>query len=331
MDKTNIIRYLMTLVHFMEVNSNIINGYGYYDKVEERNKFLAENGIKKMETEPIYALSNYTYKGLEFHYTYYGSEYHVGSGFYFNDKYYDLWRIDDRVDELIADGWTPQDEYVRSARAEEQIKAIKVVYQQMKDVVANKYGWGELGGTMRSHGCYVHYDGGSVCDFSKGFLHCHAHTNEYPKSGWHIEPKCEVYFEDGSLSDSFAVEDSDHHRSIDKHFEWLFGAEISGFGRFYTERELFDMGKKHYDYYRVRYHYPRENGTLAVFDTFEEAKEFAYKEAKERAEAVKDDRRRYAYRNPRDYADLTDTLCAYLYYMYDRGSEHIIFVQGEYK
>lgn len=336
MDKTNTIRYIMTLVHLMEKNANIINGYGYYeeDKRKERLAFLEENGIKKVEIEPMYAAHIYTYKGLDFHYHYvdadYHQKYHISGSFYYNNKYYDLWKIEDKYDELIADGWIPQEEYVRSEKAEEQIRAIKDTYAEMKKVVASKWGYGELGATMRSHGCYVSYDGGSVCSFSKGFLNCNAHTNEYPKQGWHIEKRCEVYFEDGSLSDTFAVEDDGNTRNLDKHFEWIFGAEISGFGRYYTERELFEMGKKHYDYYRVRFRVPRELGTLATFDTFEEAKEFAYKEAKERAESVKDDRRRYAYRNPRDYADLTDTLCAYMYYKYDRGSEHIIFVQGEY-
>jgi hypothetical protein len=331
MDKTNTIRYIMTLVHFMEKNANIVNGYGYYDKVEERNAFLNENGIKRIETEPIYALHYYAYKGLEFHYSYYGSEYHLGGFFYFKNKAYGLWDIENKYDGLIADGYVPQEEYVRSEKAEEQISAIKDVYNNIKSIVNNIRGWGEIGGTMRAHGCHVSYDGGSIFNFSKDFVNFGAHTNEYPKSGWHLEKRVQVYFEDGSLSDNFAIEDDGNSRILDKHFEWLFGAEISGFGRFYTERELFEMGKLKYDYYRVRYRYPRELGTIETFDNYEDAKAFAYKEAKERAESVKDDRRRYAYTHPIDYADLTDTLCAYLYYKYDRGSEHIIFVQGEYR
>ena len=224
MDKTNTIRYIMTLVHFMDKNANIINGYGYCGekgKTEERHNFLVENGIKRIETEPIYALHYYTYKGLEFHYAYYGdgnNKYHIDSGFYYNGKYYNLWKMDEQIDALLADGWIPQDEYTRSEMAEEQIRAIKDTYAEMKKVVASKWGYGELGGTMRSHGCYVSYDGGSVCNFSKDFLACNAHTNEYPKQGWHIEKRCEVYFEDGSLSDTFSVEDDGNSRNLDKHF-----------------------------------------------------------------------------------------------------------------
>ena len=333
MDKTNTIRYIMTLVHFMGEHANIINGYGYYeeDKVKERKDFLESNGIVKKEVDPPFTSHSYNYKGLEFYFSYYGSEYHLGDGFNYNDKWFRIWDLDTEIDALLAEGWTPQDEYVRSAKAEEQIAAIKEKYFAIKNIVNNIRSYGEIGGTMRSNGCYVSYDGGSVCNFSKDFVAFGAHTNDYPKSGWHLEKRVQIYFEDGSLSDNFTIEEDGNSRNLDKHFEWLFGSEISGFGRFYTERELFEMGKKHYDYYRVRYRVPRELGTLETFDNFEDAKAFAYKEAKERAESVKDDRRRYAYTNPINYADLTDTLCAYMYYKYDRGSEHIIFVQGEYR
>ena len=331
MDKINTIRYIMTLVHFMDKNANIVNGYGYYEdgKKEERNAFLKVNGIVRKEVEPPYVSHTYTYKGLDFYFSYYGSEYHLGDGFNFNDKWYRIWDIEEKIDDLLADGWIPQDEYVRSAKAEEQIAAIKEKYFAIKKIVNSISGWGEIGGRMRANGCYVSYDGGSVCNFSKDFVAFGAHTNEYPKSGWHLEKRVQVYFEDGSLSSNFAVEDDGNSRILDKHFEWLFGAEISGFGRFYTERELFQMGKLNYDYYRVRFAHPKELGTLAFFKDYEDAKKFAYEEAKKEAENTSADIRRYAFLNPIDQADLTDTLCAYLYYQYDR-SKYYIFVQGEY-
>ena len=332
MDKTNTIRYIMTLVHFMGENANIINGYGYYEgeKLQERKEFLEKNGIVKREVPAPYVSHTYTYKGLDFYFSYYDIGYHLGGGFNFKDKNYSLWSLEEKYDELIADGFVPQDEYVRSEKAEEQIKKITDLYFEFKNKVKNECrGWGEIGGKMRFYGCYVSYDGGSVCNFSKDFLAMGAHTNDYPTPGWHLEKRVQIYFGDGNLSDAFSVEEDDNSRILDKHFEWLFGTEIESFGRFYTERELFQMGKVSYPYYRVRYRVPRELGTLQVFDNFDDAKNFAYEEAKRRAESVTDDRRRYAYRNPQDYADLTDTLCAYMYYKYDRGSEHIIFVQGE--
>lgn len=331
MDKLNTIRYIKTLVYFMGKNANIINGYGYYDqdKVEERNAFLKENGIVRKEVPAPFVSHTYTYKGLDFYFSYYGSSYNLGNGFNFKDKWYNLYDIEEKYDELIADGFVPQDEYVRSEKAQEQIKKISALYYEFKEKVARRGGWGELGGSMRSYGCYVTYDGGSICNFSKDFLCMSAHTNEYPKAGWHLEKRVSIYFGNGDLSDAFSVEEDENSRNLDRDFEWLFGTEIKDFGRFYTERELFEMGEKSYPYYRVRFRVPRELGTLEVFDNFEDVKKFAYEEAKRRAESVTDDRRRYAYRNPQDCADITDTLCAYMYYKYDRGSEHIIFVQGE--
>ena len=328
MDKTNTIRYIFTIINFMEKNTDIINDY--YSKVEERNAFLKANGIKVDVTEFYGRRYIYTYKGLSFQYFYYGSSYHLGHSFSYADKNYSMHNIWDKYDELIADGYVPQEEYVRSEKAEGQIRAIKDTYNRIKDVVDRIGGWGEIGGRMRSEGCQVHYDGGSVCEFSKDFVKFSAHTNDYPQRGWHVEDYLSVYFEDGSVSEKFYIKDNGQGLFIDRDFELIFGAEISGFGRYYTDRELFELGKVKYDYYRVRSYVPKELSTLKTFDNFEDAKAYAYKMAKEYAESVNDNRKRYAYTNPMDYADIMDTLVAYVWYRYDRGSEHIIFVQGEY-
>lgn len=315
----NIIRQLKLQQHFMEANA---------DKVIYDNSWRKTNGISVVDTPKIYALHIYEYEGLRYSYHYYGEGYHLGNGFSYKDRYYNLWSIEKQLPDLLADGYQPKD-YVRSEKARQQIEAIKRLHRKYKQKVASFSGWGEIGDRLRSYGCHVHYDGGSVCDFSKDFLNLHAHTNEYPKTGWHLEDYCSVHLEDGSLSERFYVTDNENDRSLERDFEWIFGEEIPELGRFYTERELFEAGKVRYRQYRVRFHVPRENGTLKYFDSFEEAKAFAYEEARRRAESVKDDRRRYAFCKPVDYADRTDTLAAFLYYRYDRGSEHIIFVQGE--
>lgn len=328
-DNKNIARYIKSLYAPLNAHAKEV----YYSMYGYPSSWAEEHGyeVKKEKGDWEYAPTKVcAYKGgVKFDFYKHCDGVSLSCGCYINGKWYHMTTIDEHIDEIVENGYEGGKDYVRSDKAIEQIKKITEVYNNCKNVVNSSGGWGEIGGRMRSNGCYVTYDGGSVCQFSKDFLAMSAHTNEYPKSGWHIEDYVMVYFGDGSLSERFYMTDERRGFNLEKDFEAIFGSEIEEFGRFYTERELFEMGKKTYKRFRVRFAIPRELGTLKYFDNFEDAKKFAYETAKKNAEGVTDDRRRYAYTHPIDYADMTDTLCAYLWYKYDKGSEHIIFVQGE--
>ena len=289
------------------------------------SKFLKPNGYEVTRSDNFgswYATKN----GLTFYCGRYSSTYvlHIEYGFWVGKreegKYFRIFIVDENVENIIKAGYVlPKDHYVRGADVEECIKTIKAEIDKAKSIIRG--GYGERGDMLYRNGYKVDYDGGSVCTFSKGFIHFSAH-NDYPQ-GWKLDDKFNVYVADDVFSVDFSVE-SDRHLKLERDFEAIFG-DIPTFGRALTEKDR--IGE--YKSFRVRTYVPRELNTLKWFDNFEDAKAFAYKTAKEYAEGVKDDRYRYAYTNPVDISDRYDYLAAYMWYKYDRGSEHFVFVQGE--
>ena len=288
------------------------------------SKFLAPNGyeVKDSGFGGWYATKN----GLTFYCGRYSSTYvlHIEYGFWVGRRedghYFRIFDVDKNIESILSAGYVlPQDHYVRSADVEECIKTIKAMAKQAKDDLGG--GYGERGDRLYGRGYKVGYDGGSVCDFSKDFIHFHAH-NDYPQ-GWRLDDKYNVYVADDVLSEDFSI-DGDRYLNLERDFEAIFG-DVPTFGRPLTEKDR--IGE--YKSFRVRSYVPRELETLKWFDNFEDAKAFAYKTAKEYAESVKDDRSRYAYTNPIDISDRYDYLAAYMWYKYNRGSEHFVFVQGE--
>ena len=288
-------------------------------------KILTENGYEVMSNNfgSWYATKN----GLRFYCSHYSSEYrlHVDYGFYVGSngwehgKYIRIFNVDKEIESILAAGYVlPENHYVRSSEVEDCIKTIKSEIEKARAIVCGG-GYGERGDRLYCNGYKVGYDGGSVCDFSKGFLHFHAH-NDYP-CGWKLDDGYNAYIGDDVFSIDFSL-NSDRYLNLDRDFEAIFGG-VPTFGRELTEKDK--IGR--YNKFRVRTYVPRELNTIGWFDTFEEARKFAYDKAKEYAESVKDDRRRYAYTNPRDISDRYDYLAAYLWY--DGGIKHFVFVQGE--
>lgn len=288
--------------------------------------FLEKAGYKVTSTGfgGWYAEKN----GLQFCIGRYSSCYtlHCDRGFYVGGSglehgpYFRIFEVDKRIEDILAAGYVlPEDHYVRSVEVEVAIANIKAEIEKAKALIPG--GYGERGDKLYRNGYHVGYDGGSVCDFSKGAIHFHAH-NDYP-GGWKLEDRYQVYLADDIPSIDFSVY-TDRYLQLDRDYEAILGDRTT-FGRQLTEKDKIGS----YTKFRVRSYVPRELETLEWFDNFEDAKKFAYETAKRYAEGVKDDRRRYAHTNPMDVSDRFDYLAAYVWYVYDRGSEHMVFVQGE--
>ena len=318
MDKTTIARHIKRewakFRNLVEENKR---------EISNPSRFLEPNGYEVVGSGwgAWYATKN----GLTFYLGRYSSTYtlHIDYGFHVggrDGKYFRIFNVEENVDGILSAGYVlPENHYVRSAEVEECITAIKAEIDKAKSIIGG--GYGERGDKLYRNGYKVGYDGGSVCSFSKGFMHFSAY-NYYPK-GWRIEDKFNVYVGDDVLSVDFSV-DGDRYLNLDKDFEAIFG-DVPTFGRELTEKDKVGQYKS----FRVRSYVPKELSTIKRFDNIEDAKAFAYKTAKDYAEGVKDDRSRYAYTNPVDISDRYDYLAAYMWYKYDRGSEHFVFVQGE--
>lgn len=266
--------------------------------------------------------------GLRFRCGRYPSEVclHRDYGFYVPDgnpvggKYFRIDEVDKRIDEILAAGYRPpRRHYRRPASVEAAIEDIRGRFKEARELVDGR-GPGSLGDMLYRNGYFVSYDGFSVCNFSKGFLHFSARCD----GRWKLEDRYVAFVDgDDSLSEEFCLE-GHGELNLEDDFEAIFTDEFR-FGRRVTEKERIGQ----YSRFRVRSYVPKELSTLKWFDSFEEAKAFALETAKRYAESVKDDRRRYAFTNPLDVSDRYDYLCAYVWYRYNRGSEHMVFVQGE--
>lgn len=258
-------------------------------------------------------------------------EYHV-EGFLCNDNTVSVSNIWDiikgKVDPAVLTGITVPDGFPtgRTPANAAMKEKIEAVIGKARQDVASCTGWGEIGGRLRAWGYRVFYDGGSVCQFYKDGIAFSAHTNDYPKSGWHLVDRYQAYFPDDNLSTEFSI-DGEHSYPLG-HFECIFGDRLTSLGRFKTELERVREGSLKYDHYLVRHYSNKYLKTLKSFDSFEEAKKFAYETAREYAKATSPDLRRYARMNPVDSGDENDYLAMYVYYQYE-NSKHLLFVQGE--
>lgn len=252
-------------------------------------------------------------------------ELHTDYGFYIVTNpdeagtYFHMYDVNTRIDDIIAAGYTlPEEPFERSAETESFIETIKADILKARKLVEGR-GGGTLGDMLRYNGYLVSYDGYSVCSFTKGCLVFHATNHDH----WRLDDNYNAIFEGEQISAPFSL-DSEKGFRLEEDFEAIFG-ENPQLGHYLTEKERL----KDYKYFRVREYFPKELKTLKEFDSFEEAKKFAYEKAKEYAEGVRDDRRRFAYRDPLDVSDKYDYLAAYIWYSAGRGSEHMVFVQGE--
>lgn len=279
---------------------------------------LVEMGFEPVNSSIFYG-DTYKKNGLTFSTHYYSGScvYDLSWGFYYGvNKWCHFSDLEKNIDEIIARGF--KTDYVRSAETTALLETIKEKVAETKKLVDGK-GLGEIGGMLRNRGYFVSYDGFSVCNFSKDGIIYSAHCD----GRWLLTDSYEVYLANGKMSSSFSLYGG-KSTDGDKFFEVVVG-HITKLGRRETEQDLLPSYKK----FRVRTYASKYLETIATFTDFEEAKKFAYDTAVEKANNVSRDLRMYANTNPRDCGEDYDMLACFVWYKYDRGSEHLVFVQGE--
>jgi hypothetical protein len=249
---------------------------------------------------------------LEFMVYYYSGSccYSVADGVYYMGIFYNTSILDKLADILIMSEW--ECNYERDTFADNLIDYISKEIHHAKNYV-NGRGLGEIGDSLRRHGYYIHYDGFSVCNFSKnGIIYSATCFN----SRWEVRDNYSVYLPNDKQSISFKLAD------LNNRFERIFG-DIRVLGKRTTEKEKIGNYKK----FAVRTYGSRTLDTIAVFDNFNDADKFAKEESIKRAKNTPNDLKRFSYPNPLDVSNKYDLLSGYLYYKCG-SSEFLVFVVG---
>lgn len=301
--KTNIIRYINYLTNEVE---NITNNSTYENMVQN---FIDKGYEYKKERMCNFSVKKYK---LEFMVYYYSGSccYSVADGVYYMGIFYNTSILDKLADILIMSEW--ECNYERDTFADNLIDYISKEIHHAKNYV-NGRGLGEIGDSLRRHGYYIHYDGFSVCNFSRnGIIYSATCFN----SRWEVKDSYSVYLPNDKHSINFKLAD------LNNRFERIFG-DIRVLGKRTTEKEKIGNYKK----FAVRTYGSRTLDTIAVFDNFNDADKFAKEESIKRAKSTPNDLKRFSYSNPLDVSDKYDLLSGYLYYKCG-SSEFLVFVAG---
>lgn len=301
--KTNIIRYINYLTNEVE---NITNNSTYEDMVQN----FVDKGYE-YKSGRMCSFSVKKHK-LEFMVYYHSGSccYSIADGVYYMGIFYNTSILDKLADILIMSEW--ECDYERDTFADNLIDYISKEIHHAKNYV-NGRGLGEIGDSLRRHGYYIHYDGFSVCNFSKnGILFSATCFN----SRWEVKDYYKAYLPNNKLTKEFKLAD------LNNRFERFFG-DIRVLGKRTTEKEKIGNYKK----FAVRTYGSRTLDTIAVFDNFNDADKFAKEESIKRAESTPNDLKRFSYSNPLDVSDKYDLLSGYLYYKCG-SSEFLVFVVG---
>lgn len=205
-------------------------------------------------------------------------------------------------------------DYERSADFQALIDGIKAKAGQVSKWVDFGSFNGLLGGLLRGKGCFVAYDGFSVCEFEYGGLYFCAMKKD---GRWGLTKQITAIREDGTNTESFDI------TSIDEMAEaFLWG--MTRTGKRITEKDRIKDYKKFFVYAESN----KRSELVGSFDNFEDADKYALETAKMRAEGVTGDLSRYSFRKPIDVSDKMDACSAYMWYRYDTA-EYFIRVCGE--
>jgi len=258
-------------------------------------------------------------------------EWHSGWGFYPDHgfkyangtKYCHIRDLKDKIHDIIASGWSPEGgPQGRKIEDKITINGLTASIQQVIDSVEGR--GGSLGSALSGPNCHVHYNGHSICNFSKGPILYRA-THE--SNGWKITDNFRAYDAEGNQSREFSIGKDGYSLNLLDYYEAIFGDGIQ-LGRFFTEREQFQAGRLRYGRYLVRVYRNKELTTIASYEDFDQANAAAIEEAKRLAEALPERLKQYGYPKPKDIADEGDMLAAWMYYQC-RNIKHLVFVQGE--
>ena len=308
--KTNIINYINLLTN--EV-SNIIKTSTY----ENREEKFKENGYKVCDRRS-YSDICVKKNNLEFVVYYYSGScsYEIGNGVYYRGIYYNTNQYEKLAEILIMSEW--ECDYERDIFATQLIETIVKEINETKSIV-NGRGLGEIGSALRYRGYFVSYDGFSVCNFSKNGI---LYTATNRDRSWSVTDNFKVYLDDNTISKEFTLYNSNRTK-LDRDFERIFG-KVRKLGKRTTEKDLLSTYKR----FRVRTYGSKTLNTIAYYDNFEDAKNFAKEESIKRAKETPRDLQRFAFTNPIDISDDYDLLAGYKYYQCG-NSEFLVYVMGE--
>lgn len=301
--KTNIIRY----INYLENEVETIVKNSTYENMEEN--FVVNGYEYKYGRMSTFSVKKHKLEFMVYYYS--GSSlYEVGSGVYYMGVYYNNNIYDKLADILIMSEW--ECNYERDTFADSLIDYIKKEVNHAKNYV-NGRGLGEIGDSLRRHGYYIHYDGFSVCNFSKNGLFFTATCFE---KQWKLKDDYKAYLPNDKMTKEFSL------ANLDIKFERYFGS-IRTLGKRKTEKERI----REYSKFAVRTYGSRTLDTIAVFDNFNDADKFAKEESIKRAKSTPNDLKSFSYSNPLDVSDKYDLLSGYLYYKCG-NSEFLVFVVG---
>lgn len=242
--------------------------------------------------------------------------YYTSNGFYFGWQrtFCMMCYLPEFIEDIIAQGFSPA--YERSRELQELSDLIVDRINETIRIVTATREW-TLGGTLRRMGYFVAYDGNSVCNFVKDGIVYNAYTTGSRE--WKTSDFFSIYVADGVPSE---------RRSFSEIKDFIEGVvgNVTKLGRRMTEKDLISEYKR----FRVRTYENKTLKTIKWFNDFESARKYAYDHAVELARNVDPRYQRWAYNPPLDWSDRNDYLALYVWYMYDNGSPHAVFVQGEY-
>ena len=243
--------------------------------------------------------------------------YYTSGGFYFGRQhtFCMMCYLPKFIGDIIKQGFNPS--YERSEELQDLRDLIVSRINETIRIVADTREW-TLGGTLRRRGYFVAYDGSSVCNFVKDGIVYSAWMTESRQ--WKTSDSFAIYVADGVPSKKYSLFE------IKDHIEGVVG-NVTKLGRRMTEKDLISEYKR----FRVRTYEDRTLNTIKWFDDFESARKYAYDYAVELARNVEPRYRRWAHNPPLDWSDRNDYLALYIWYMYDNGSPHAVFVQGEHE
>lgn len=297
-------------------------------RYEDMASIAKKNGFKLIIRDcGIYGKPRHLEKdGLQFSLHYRGGEFLADWSFYYGSlQYVHIKDLHQKLPEILASGWMPRSLRSRTTQDQNTVDAIKAHIGVTRRLVDGR-SCGTLGALLKANGYHVHYDGRSVCSFSKGPVLYHASTTG-PAYRWVLDDNYQCFDADGNLSNAFSLQKDGPHLCLGDAYEAVFGDGIT-LGRFFTERELFEAGRLAYRRYLVRVYQNKELTTISGYDTFHEANAAALSEARRLATRLPDRLKSHAHIEPKDIADEGDMLAAWMYYQYD-NIRHLVFVQGE--
>lgn len=307
-DTTNAIRKIHKMMGEIEVSLSI-------------NRSINEDELSEMGysvTKINYNEFEMSKDGLAFPVWTKEGRYYTSGGFYFGPQrtyFYNMYYLPSSINELIKQGFNPS--YERSRELQDlRDLIVRRINETIRLVTATRE-W-TLGDTLRYRGYFVAYDGNSVCNFVKDGIVYSAYTTGGRE--WKVTDAFNIYVADGVPSKKCSLSE------IEEYIEGVVG-NVTKLGRRMTEKDLISEYKR----FRVRTYADRTLKTIKWFENFESARKYAYDYAVELARNVEPRYRRWSYNPPLDWSDRNDYLALYIWYMYDNGSPHAVFVQGEYE